>query len=56
MQYTIVPLPAEAAASLKAGENTITIHADNAKGVNKPAGQQGSQFIDAGLGEETIAW
>jgi len=47
--YRNIPLPAEAAAGLKAGRNTIAIHVDNKKGT-------GSQFIDAGLGEESINW
>jgi len=51
MQYSIIPLPAEAASSLHTGENTIAIHA------NKPTGRKpDNQFIDAGLGEETIPW
>ena len=47
--YRDYPLPAEAAAALKSGANTIAIHVDNAKA-------NGSQFIDAGVGEESINW
>ena len=47
--YRYLPLPSGTAARLKAGRNTIAIHVDNRKG-------KGSQFIDAGLGEESITW
>jgi len=47
--YRDYPFPAEAAAALKSGTNTIAIHVDNMK-----AG--GSQFIDTGIGEESINW
>ena len=47
--YRDYPLPVEAAAALKPGTNTIAIHVDNAKGKD-------SQFIDVGIGEESINW
>jgi hypothetical protein len=47
--YKNIPLTASAAAALKTGINTIAIHVDNAKG-------NFSQFIDAGIGEESIEW
>ena len=47
--YRDYPLPVEAAAALKPGTNTIAIHVDNAKGKD-------SQFIDVGIGDESINW
>jgi len=51
MNYVDIPLSTEAAALLKAGENIIAIHAEKTPG-EKPD----NQFIDVGLGEETISW
>ena len=42
-----IPMPAEAAAALKKTGNVIAIHVDNK---NK------SQYIDVGIGEESITW
>lgn len=51
MQYSVVPLSPEAAASLKSGVNTIAIHAEKS-----PKEKPENQFIDVGLGDETITW
>jgi len=51
MNYVDIPLSTEATALLKAGENIIAIHAEKTPG-EKPD----NQFIDVGLGEETISW
>ena len=51
IQYCLIPLSTEAAALLKPGENTIAIHAQKAPG-KKPD----NQFIDVGIGDETIPW
>jgi len=51
MNFADIPLSAEAAACLKEGENTIAIHAQKA-----PAEKPDNQFIDVGLGDETIHW
>jgi hypothetical protein len=51
MRYVEIPLPTAAAACLRAGENTIAIHAE------KPVAEKpDNQFIDVGLGDETITW
>jgi len=47
--YQDLPFPAEVAKAIKSGTNTIAIHVDSKQA-------KGSQFIDAGLGEETITW
>ena len=58
--YKDVPLTAEVARLLKPGNNTIAIHVDNRKSLNmrqkNAALRAGSQFIDAGIGEESITW
>jgi len=45
---------------LKRGTNTLAIHADNQKSLNTRQLnielRVGSQFIDAGIGEESINW
>ena len=51
MNYVDIPLPSEATALLKAGENTFAIHAEKTL-----AEQPDNQFIDVGLGDETISW
>jgi len=51
MQYSIIPLSTEAASLLKAGENTIAIHAEK-----KPGEKPDNQFIDVGLGDESTPW
>ena len=51
MSYSYMPLVGEAATLLKTGENTIAIHAEK-KLTDKPD----NQFIDVGLGDETITW
>jgi len=51
MKYTDMPLPPEAAALLQPGQNTIAIHAEK-KLEEKPD----NQFIDVGIGDETIPW
>ena len=51
MNYVDIPLSPAAAALLKPGENTFAIHAEK-----KPADQPDNQFIDVGLGDETIPW
>ena len=51
MLYTDIPLPPEAANLLKPGENTIAIHAQK-----KLEEQPDNQFIDIGIGDETIPW
>ena len=51
MNYVDIPLSPEAAALLKAGENTIAIHAEK-----KLAEQPNNQFIDVGFGDETLTW
>lgn len=51
MRYVEIPLSAAAAACLQAGKNTIAIHAE------KPVAEKpDNQFIDVGLGDETITW
>jgi hypothetical protein len=59
-RYKDVPLTAEVAKTLRPGKNTIAIHVDNEKSLNmrqKDAEKRvGSQFIDAGIGEESIEW
>jgi len=58
--YKDVPLTAEVAKVLKSGTNTLAIHVDNQKSLNtrqQDVGlRHGSQFIDAGIGEESITW
>jgi hypothetical protein len=58
--YQDIPLPAHAAKALKPGTNTIAIHADNQKSLNTRQPnielRAGSQFIDAGIGDESIEW
>jgi hypothetical protein len=51
MNYSYMPLVGEAASLLKPGENTIAIHAEK-----KLADKPDNQFIDVGLGDETITW
>jgi hypothetical protein len=51
MQYSVIPLSPEAAALLKPGENTIAIHVEK-----KPGEKPDNQFIDVGLGDESIPW
>ena len=51
MTYSVIPLSPEAAALLKPGENTIAIHAEK-----KPGERPDNQFIDVGVGDETITW
>ena len=55
-----IPLPAHAAKALKPGVNTLAIHVDNKKSLNMRQKDEkkraGSQFIDAGIGEESITW
>jgi hypothetical protein len=59
-RYQNVPLTAEAAKTLKPGLNLIAIHADNNKSLSlrqkDETQRNGSQFIDAGIGEESIEW
>ncbi|MDP6119312.1 MAG: sulfatase-like hydrolase/transferase [Planctomycetota bacterium] len=58
--YQDIPLPAHAARALKPGTNTLAIHVDNRKSLNtrQPDVEKraGSQFIDAGIGEESMEW
>jgi hypothetical protein len=58
--YKDIPLPTHAAKSLKPGVNTLAIHVDNEKSLNVRQKDEkkraGSQFIDAGIGEESITW
>lgn len=58
--YQDIPFPSAAANALKPGTNTLAIHVDNQKSLNKrqPDADKraGSQFIDAGIGEESIEW
>jgi hypothetical protein len=51
MNFVDIPLSPEAAALLKPGVNTIAIHAEK-----KPGEKPDNQFIDVGLGDETITW
>ena len=48
-RYIDLPFPANAIEALKVGKNIISIHVDNAKG-------NFSQYIDAGIGDETLEW
>jgi hypothetical protein len=58
--YQDIPLPAHAARAFRHGANTLAIHVDNQKSLNtrEPDEERrnGSQFIDAGIGEESIEW
>ena len=58
--YQDIPLPEHAAKALSPGANTLAIHVDNRKSLNtrQPDVEKraGSQFIDAGIGEESIEW
>ena len=58
--YQDIPLRAHAAKALKPGTNTLAIHVDNQKSLNtrQPDAKKraGSQFIDAGIGEQSIEW
>lgn len=54
--YRDYPLPPAAAAALRPGTNTLAIHADNQKSTSDKRKHKGSQFIDAGIGEESITW
>ncbi len=58
--YQDIPLPSIAAKALKPGTNILAIHVDNQKSLNtrQPDAEKraGSQFIDAGIGEESIEW
>jgi hypothetical protein len=62
MGYKNIPLPEAAAQALKPGTNTIAIHVDNQKSVKgkkrhkDPEQRAGSQFIDFGIGEQSITW
>ncbi|MEI6644791.1 MAG: sugar-binding domain-containing protein [bacterium] len=51
MSFVTIPLSTEAAALLKPGINTLAIHAEK-----KPGEKPDNQFIDVGLGDETITW
>ncbi len=58
--YQDIPLPTIAAKTLQPGENTLAIEVDNQKSLNtrQPDTEKraGSQFIDAGIVEESIEW
>ncbi len=51
LQYAIIPLTKESAALLKPGKNRIAIHS-----TKTPGQRPDNQFIDVGLGDETIPW
>lgn len=51
IQYAIIPLTEESATLLKPGKNRIAIHA-----TKTPGKRPDNQFIDVGLGDETIPW
>lgn len=58
--YQDIPLPPHTARALNQGANTLAIHVDNQKSLNTRQSDEkirvGSQFIDAGIGEESIEW
>jgi hypothetical protein len=58
--YQDIPLPSHSASALKPGINILAIQADNQKSLNTrqrdAEKRAGSQFIDAGIGEESIEW
>jgi hypothetical protein len=54
--YRDYPLHPAAAAALRPGTNTLAIHVDNQKSTSDKRKNKGSQFIDAGIGEESITW